>query len=48
MHMSKQWDSPYSVQGAKRKWNNGVKGSNEERKSSPFLRQGHDITPSLA
>ena len=30
--MSKQWDSPYSVQGAKRKGNNGVKGSKEERK----------------
>ena len=40
--MSKQRDSPYSAQREKRKGNNGVKGSKEERKSSPFLRQGHD------
>ena len=40
--MSKQRDSPYSVQGVKRKGNNGVKGSEEEKESSPFLRQSHD------
>ena len=30
--MSKQGDSPYSVQGAKQKGNNGVEGSKEKRK----------------